>query len=254
MHAGWPKFAQRAVGVPAAGGVAVLQWAPLTATTPNATVRIVTDYPFGDVATVTVTPTAAAGGAAVPVLLRVPSWAAAGTVSVNGGAAAPLAGANGTFLALSAAGSGATTFSLDFAPAVRLESYANGSVAVLRGALLYSLWVGQTIAVVGTHPFDSRDFAINATAPWNVALDTTQPMAFVRTSPPSAVPFNSTFVPVHIQASGRVVAGWGVDRGAPAAPPVAPACAGAGACGDSVPITLVPFGSTHVRMAVLPVA
>jgi hypothetical protein len=253
MHAGWPKFAQRAVGMPAAGGVAVLQWLPSTSMTPNATITITTDYPFGDTATVLVTPTAAAGGAPVPVLLRIPSWAGAGTLSVNGGAATPLAGSNGTFLSLLASGT-STSFALDFAPAIRLESYANGSVAVLRGALLYSLWVGQSITVTAVHPYSSKDLAVNNTAPWNVALDLSQPLTFSRTSPPSSVPFNSTFVPVTIAASGRVVAGWGTERGAPAAPPVSPACAAPDACAAAAPITLVPFGSTHVRMAVLPVA
>ena len=259
MHAGWPKFAQRAVGVPVNGGVAVLQWVPVTATTPNATVTIVTDFPFGDTAAVTVQP-AAGATAAVPVLLRIPSWAAAGTVAVNGGSPQPLAGFNGTFLAMSAVPGKSTTFSLDFAPAIRLESYANGSVAVLRGALLYSLWIGQTITVVGTHPFQSRDLSINATSAWNVALaiaDLNNPsgsLTFTRLGAPSAVPFNSTAVPVTITGMGRIVSGWGTDRGAPAAPPISPACAAPGACADAVPITLVPFGSTHVRVAVLPVA
>lgn len=259
MHAGWPKFAQRALGVPASGGVAVLQWMPATATTPNASVTIVTDFPFGDTAVVTVTPIAGAT-AAVPVQLRIPSWAAAGTIAINGGAAQPLAGSNGTFLALSAVPGKSTTYSLDFAPAIRLENYANGSVAVVRGALLYSLWIGQTITVVGTHPYQSRDLSINASSPWNVALsiaDFNNPagsLTFTRVGAPSPVPFNSTNVPVTITGMGRVVSGWGTERGAPAAPPISPACAAPGACDDAVPITLVPFGSTHVRVAVLPVA
>ena len=97
MHAGWPKTAQRAVGVPATGGVAVLMWMPQVARTANATVAIDTLFPFGDSATVTVSPTPAAGGADVAVWLRIPSWAAGATLSVNGGAAKPLTGANGTF-------------------------------------------------------------------------------------------------------------------------------------------------------------
>ena len=52
MHAGWPKFLQRAVGwASASGAVAVTMWAPLNATTPRGTVAIATDYPFGDTAT-----------------------------------------------------------------------------------------------------------------------------------------------------------------------------------------------------------
>ena len=96
MHAGWPKTAQRAVGVPATGGVAVLIWMPQVAKTANATIEIATAFPFGDDATVTVTPTAAAGGD-VAVWLRIPSWASSATLSVNGGAPQALVGSNGTF-------------------------------------------------------------------------------------------------------------------------------------------------------------
>jgi DUF1680 family protein len=117
MHAGWPKFTQRAVGwsVPS-GAITVNMWAPLSATTPLGTVKIATDYPFGDVAVVTVTP---ASGAATPVWLRIPSWASKATLSINGGAATPLQGSNGTFFP-TATGAAATTFTIQFNPDIRL--------------------------------------------------------------------------------------------------------------------------------------
>jgi hypothetical protein len=68
------------------------------------------------------------------------------------------------------------------------------------------------------------------------------------------VPFNSTNVPVMITGSAKVVAGWGTAKNAPEGPPDSPACAAPGACGEEIPVVLVPFGSTHVRMAVLPTA
>ena len=259
MHAGWPKLAQRMVGWNAAGAVAVFIWAPITASTPNATIAVQTDYPFGDTATVTVTP--APGVGSVPVWLRSPSWAAAATLSVDGGAAAPLAGSNGTFFpTATAAGGGASTFVLNFNPSIRIETGYNGAASVLRGALLYSVWIGQEITVVAQHPYNSQDLSVNSTAPWNLALvlrDRANPAAdltFTRAGPPSAVPFNSTDIPLMITGMARVVGAWGEDKNAPAAPPASPACAQAGACGAPVPVTLVPFGSTHVRMAVLPTA
>lgn len=47
---------------------------------------------------------------------------------------------------------------------------------------------------------------------------------------------------------------WPVQTNAAAAPPTSPACATPGVCGDAVDVLLVPFGSTHIRMAVLPTA
>ena len=117
MHAGWPKFTQRAVGwsVPS-GAVTVNMWAPLQAQTPFGTVKIATDYPFGDMAVVTVTPV---NGAATPVWLRIPSWASRATLSIGGGPAVPLVGSNGTFFP-TVTGTGATVFTLQFNPDIRL--------------------------------------------------------------------------------------------------------------------------------------
>ena len=257
MHAGWPKFAQRAVGWSvAAGAITVNMWAPLAATTPLGAVTIATDYPFGDTATVTVAPS---GSGAVPVWLRIPSWASAATLSVNGGAPQPLAGSNGTFYPASAAGGAATTFTLAFNPEIRLETYFNGAVAVVRGALLYGAWIGQTITVTRSYYNNSKDLAITSTTPWNLALvvDRANPSAgltFSRVGAPGQVPFNSTSPPVVITGTARVVAAWGTAKNAPEGPPASPACGAAGACGDAVPVTFVPFGSSHVRMAVLPTA
>jgi hypothetical protein len=132
---------------------------------------------------------------------------------------------------------------------------------VVRGALVYSLWVGQVISVTNTYKFNAKDLSINATQPWNVALivpNASNPEAsltFSRLGAPSSVPFNSTAVPVLITGMGRVVPGWGAANNAPAAPPASPACAAPSAdCGQPIPVTLVPMGSTHVRMTVIPVA
>ena len=149
------------------------------------------------------------------------------------------------------------------APPLELRAVARsfrteaGELTVLRGALTYGAWIGQSIAVTATHAFQSKDLAVESTTPWNLALvvDRANPgasLTFTRASGPSAVPFNSTDVPVMITGTARVVAGWGVAKNAPAEPPASPACAAAGACGDEIPVVLVPFGSTHVRMAVLP--
>jgi hypothetical protein len=261
MHAGWPKFTQRAVGW-GPSAVAVLMWGPVTAATPNATVVVDTDFPFGDTATVTVTPTAAAGSAPVPVWLRIPSWAAGATLAVDGGADTPLTGSNGTFFPTATRGGGqASTFVVNFNPTIRVETFGlNGAASILRGPLLYSAWIGQNVSVLATHPFNSKDLSVQSTSPFNLALvvgDRENPgadLTFSRLSPPSPVPFNSTDVPLIITGHARVVAAWSLVNNAPDAPPVSPACAAPGACGDPVPVTLVPFGSTHVRMAVMPTA
>ena len=139
------------------------------------------------------------------------------------------------------------------------ETYFNDAVAVVRGALVYGAWIGQVITTKREYAYDSKDLAITSTTPWNLALvvDRTNPsssLTFTLNRPPTSVPYNSTAVPVTIMGTARVVNGWGTFKNAPQAPPNSPACTSSGTCGDEIPVVFVPFGSTHVRMAVLPTA
>eukprot|EP01052_Picozoa_sp_SAG31_P000959 SAG31_NODE_30_length_32545_cov_9.378999_22_plen_146_part_00 len=69
-------------------------------------------------------------------------------------------------------------------------------------------------------------------------------------------PFNHTGFPIFLRAQARVVTNWtfaqpGFLEAAP--PPDSPvACGAAGACGASFPLTMVPHGSTDVRVGALP--
>ena len=96
--------------------------------------------------------------------------------------------------------------------------------------------------------------------PWNLALvvDRANPAAsltFNAVQAPSSQPFSSTVIPVTITGMAREVVAWATPAlNAAVMPPASPACAQAGACGDAVPVTLVPFGSTHIRMTVMPTA
>ena len=100
---GWPKFAQATVlweagsgssgdaGAPDGGAIVIASMMPLSATVAaagNAKLEIDTKYPFGDKATVKVTPSKTT---ATTVKVRIPGWAVKATV--NGKAAA-----NGTLV------------------------------------------------------------------------------------------------------------------------------------------------------------
>lgn len=260
MHQGWPRFAARLAKVnTATGGVAVTLWAAGTTnlTLPGgstATVAVDTEYPFGDTATVVVT---AAQG--TPVSLRVPTWATAATLSINGAAPQAIGGKNGTFVTVSTITQPSCTFLIDFAPAIRVDTrWWGGSAAVYRGALLYALRVGEEFAVLANNPYDSKDYAVTPTSPWAYALvvDPANPAAslsFTRVGPPPALPFNSTAPPVMITGTGRPLPNWQLFNNSAGTPPgPSPLDCSSQQCGAGTPITLVPYGSTHLRMAVLP--
>ena len=134
MQQGWPKLVNNVLlrkGAPDGKPptIAVSMLAPVEATVgwgaaanatgsatastaPATTLKLVTDYPFGDNATIFVM-----GKAKLE--LRIPGWAAAATVSVNGGAATPVA--NGSMHAIDATGAASTVVHLELRPAVRVE-------------------------------------------------------------------------------------------------------------------------------------
>jgi hypothetical protein len=63
-------------------------------------------------------------------------------------------------------------------------------------------------------------------------------------------------MPLHIVAKARTLKGWGMDKhfkASPESPPLSPiVCSSSTACGDVTEVKLVPFGTTRLRMGMLP--
>jgi hypothetical protein len=134
------------------------------------------------------------------------------------------------------------------------------AVAVLRGPLLYTLLLKETVtSVIKTWaPFNNTDVNLESPAPWNYALllDDAHPLQYVKSSlgPNKAIPFNTSNYFATIQASARALPGWLEKTNAADEPPASPLdCKKVdGGCGPEVKVTLVPYGSTNLRMSGLP--
>lgn len=183
-----------------------------------------------------------------PVRLRIPGWATAARVCVGGGAC--VAAANGTFW-LATQATPKATYSIDFAPVIRVDtSYSNGAAAVYRGALLYALQIGENVTTIATGPRGFDDHAVHGTSAWNYAL-LLDSLTFSRAGAPGPSPFGS--VTQSISARARTVAAWQIFNNSATVPPPSPVdCGAAGACGAEESVTLVPFGATLLRVAVIP--
>lgn len=225
--------------------------------------RVTTEYPFGDTLDIDV----AGAQPGFTLHVRVPGWASAANFTVNGGVATTMA--NGTMqrIALSCV---TCSIHVELNPAIFVDSIGalyNKAVTVHRGALVYGLHLGEAVNVTATHACPApdhpevADYTLNSTMPWNVALvldpsaaDLSPYLRFARTGAINATqPFDHSAPPLQISAMARLLPSWGLALGSAAAPPASPACAGAdAACGAPFPVTLVPFGMTHLRMSVLP--
>jgi hypothetical protein len=260
------------------GGIAVSILGPVSARLANGVSIVVSgDYPFDDNVTITLSGLPA-GGLSYPLYVRVPSWASDATLSVNGDAAVAVGAFNGTMFRVpwnSAVGPVAVAV-LATNPSIRVVPWFNESLAVFRGALLYSLRLDETFEVTQRNALDPRvaDYIVSSpgcemtpaapgcTAPFNVAFvidDPTAPAAgfvFTRTGPTPPVPFAAGLwgaSNLEITTTVRAVTAWGIDRNSAAPPPASPVdCTVAGACGSPYTATLVPYGATHLRMSELP--
>ena len=249
---------------------------PLNATMParvggGAFVEVITDYPFGDEVLIHVT-----ARSPVPLKLRIPAWASNATVTVGSGSPRPVRPSH-YFEVRCAAGVTAVALSLN--PTIQVEfgwgasdaGEAANAVAVVRGPLVFSLPLEETVTEL--HPpwacFErgcSRDVSITSDSTWNYALvlprsDPAALMKFARLGKPSRIPFEGgSSPPVRIRALARRVSSWSIDPLFPqaaAVPPHSPMTCGSGPrgdveCGDVESITLVPFGTTRLRVGMFP--
>ena len=268
---GWPQLLAAAVSVTSDGaGVVVGVLVPTESTVAlrggaaMLSVSVATDFPFADSLAVTVAGVPAAG-APLQLLLRVPTWAtAASAVTLNGGAPIAVGALAGGFVSLALAPGQANLATFDIGTGIRVKVWpgANGGVSVHRGALLFSLRLDETVAVT-KQPWpafpNASDFAVTSASEWRYALviaDLADPgaaMTFNQLGAPGPVPFAPDALPCSITAAARLVPAWAEARDAAGQLPRSPVdCSAPGACGPVVQVTLVPHGSTLLRVATLP--
>lgn len=259
FNQGWPKFASMIIQVtPDDGGAVVALWAPASAVLPSGgTIDVDGEYPFDDVMTVTVN----ASKDAIPLQLRIPSWATAATV--NGTKAA-----NGTMYRVVCDPLQTTVVTIRFNPEIRLERWtkvdamganANGSVvSIHRGALMYSMPIQGNFTQIATWSTEGADYEVVPAdgEKWAVALDMSHtPLSFVRPGyKDGAAPFNHTEWPCYIDATVRDVSTWKTLDNSAAPPPTSPACNRTDVCGKPRAVRLVPHGGTDLRIGEMPLA
>lgn len=280
FNQGFPRFVQHMLHASPDGGVAVSSLGPVSATLAGGVaVNVSTDYPFDDVVTVTLSGLPAGAAVAYPLYIRVPSWATNATLAVNGRPPVAVGGSAGAMLRVAwgagDVGPGAVAV-LATNPVVRVEPAFNGTaLSVHRGALLFALQLEETFVQTDAFPTEPR--AVNwvveqpgCDAPnkqpcggaWNAALVVSNASApgagftFSRVGGVPAYPFAGGrwgTSNLQLTAPVRSVAAWGVALGAAAPPPASPVdCSAPGSCSDVYTATWVPYGSTHLRMSVLP--
>jgi hypothetical protein len=251
LHMGWPKLVQNSWAATADGGLALMAYAPtvVNALAGGQQVQVTEDtgYPFEDQVRLRVS-------VAFPFVLRIPGWCSNATVTVNGQAQSGVL--SGSFCRLERTWTNGDLVLVNLPMPIQTQIGPSRAVALNRGPVLYSLQIGENWTVRTPDPlglgFD--EFEVRPTTPWNYALqlDPANPSAsltFTSLTPP-ANPFDSAQPSVSMLASARQLPGWTNGwRGTHAfEPPTSPVASSSSL--DTV--TLVPFGSQHLRVSWFP--
>lgn len=187
---GWPKLALRTVyRTPDDNGLAVGAFSPVRVQLSERSVLLVdSDYPFEDTVRVLVTglgltsPTSAP----TPLRVRIPVWAVRAQAWHNGVELPQHAVRNGTMLKVICAPAILCNVTVATNPTIRLERWYNDSVSVLRGSLLFSLFIGHNFTRYKGHanvpgravtprgpgptPAEAAWYGATSTMPPNLAL------------------------------------------------------------------------------------
>lgn len=256
LHMGWPKFVSGLWKRAASGGLAAVAYAPCAVETEVAGRRVriheETAYPFGDDIALTMRLDAPAR---FPLLLRMPGWCAAPEVRVNG---EPTPAQPGAFVTVERAWSDGDTVTLRFPMQIALSTWERNAVGVERGPLVYALKIGEVWAHSGARaPLPSGypvypTWEVRPTTPWNYALvlDRENPAASLRfeAGPVPDQPWDADHAPVRLLAEGRRAPGWTLAGNVAGPLPSSPV----EEAGKVEPVTLIPYGAAHLRLAVMP--
>jgi hypothetical protein len=236
-----------------------------------------TDYPFRDTITYSVK---AAQPVSFTLHLRIPEWCAQPAIEINGKAASVDA-ARGTFAAINRTFKEGDTIVLRLPMAVALQNWFDGrACSVLRGPLVYSLKIAEKRVETTNEPdgirrvlkgnnvqgFPAVEFFPESEWRYGIdaAIKSDLDQIKVTESPMPENPFISDTVPVRLSVPLRALPQWSADWKAVAVPPPAnlrqspqnpaalPGNAELQTPGAVQTMTLVPYGSTHLRLTTLP--
>lgn len=256
FHMGWPKYIQNSWAATPDGGLALIAYGPtiVTAMAGGTQVQINEDtaYPFEEQIRLNV---ALTNSAAFPLVLRIPGWCTNATVTVNG---QPQTGISpGSFFRIQRTWTNDDKVVVNLPMPIQTLTGPSQSIAINRGPLVYSLRIGERWTVRTPDPrgkgFD--EFEIHPTTPWNYALqlDPANPAASLTFTNFATIPdnpFDPAQPSVGLIAQARQLPDWTIGwRGTHAfEPPASPVAS----TNPLETVTLVPFGSQHMRISWFP--
>ncbi len=250
FHQGWPKFAASLFMLSQDDGVVAAAYAPceMRTTVRDTPVHVVeeTSYPFRGTVRLGVNP---ASPLAFPLLLRIPAWGAGTSIKVNG-TAKPLP-TPGTFTRIETTCMARDRVDVEFPLEPRVSQWFHDSVAVERGALVFSLGIGEDWLKLRDRGM-TADWQVYPTTQWNyaLALDAAAESHQVTATDTEVRerPFSAKGAPVKLHVKARKLPAWQAEDGVAAPVPQSPVTSDQ----PEETIALIPYAAAKLRITAFP--
>jgi hypothetical protein len=250
FHQGWPKFAASLLMLSQDDGVVAAAYAPCEARTivRDTPVHVAeeTSYPFRGMVRMGVNP---ASPLEFPLLLRIPAWAAGTSIKVNS-KAQPVP-SPGTFARIERTWKAGDRVDVEFPLAPRVSQWFHDSVAVERGALVFSYGIGEDWLKLRDRGM-TADWQVYPTTQWNyaLALDAASASHDVRAvdTEVSDRPFSAKGAPVELHVKGRKLPAWQAENGVADPVPQSPVTSDQ----PEETIALIPYAAAKLRITAFP--
>lgn len=258
MHQGWPKFVQNLWYATADGGLAALVYGPCEVrwtVAGGVPVRVTQDtsYPFEESVRFRV---CVDRPVRFPLRLRVPQWAVDVELRINSkvATAAPIQ----RVLTLDRDWADGDVVTVSFATAIRASRWAENSVAIERGPLVYSLKIDEEWRRVSRSDSYGEYYEVHPKSPWNYGLLESaiqrpdKGFAFERQKTAAKYPWTADNAPLALRAQAKRIPQWGLyNHQAGPLPHSRPQRHLESSPEEN--ITLLPYGCTRLRITEFPV-
>jgi hypothetical protein len=248
VHRFLPNFALRQWMRTPAGGVVAALYGPSKFSTTidgaDVSVEEKTEYPFSDTIEFEVH---TSKPVAFPLIVRVPGWTTEPRMEVNGQAYSKLT-EPGSFTELQRTFTDGDTVTLHLPMSVTIHKWANQTVSIERGPLVYSLKIVEDDEAVATSRPDFPAWNKRPASAWNYALMVDPSVVKLVTKSASGCPWDTGNSPLELQAPAKKIENWKLaakdaNPGFESDPKLA---------AETETVTLVPYGSTCLRLTVFP--